>query len=847
MGLLSETFHPTLYSWIKSNCSETHNFLCEMDAVKVTTPAPVQTTTALKPLGCPYGNNWKRHGEYCYWETTYETERLNWFQARTYCQAFGGDLASYQTEKEEDTGVGGARAHFRGLWIGIQRGKEDDIFRWVDGTQMNYTNWEINEPNLKSRSKFCVMHGSDDSQWKLDYCGVRRWFVCKAPLVRSSLMPDLPSFTKIKCNFTTTSAFHNWYLYQDNCYLVVEKKRYSWDTAQTFCQDNGAHLASVHSFEETDFLLTVTSVYPETDFWIGLNSRGLHSSFTWSDETPVDFLYWADSFVANTTERVDNCVIFNKREGSWTSDHCNRLYGVVCKRGINDNLEFTSPPTTPALPGNCQSVWYSLGNKCYKVFGRLWSQRIKWNEAKTECEKHGAVLASIHSNEEQDFLSDLIMETGTSVWIGLQTLEHGTLFQWTDDTRIDYTNWNADEPQFSGDPDDELEGLFEVENSCVEVLHEVEAMGKWNSCGCYRKNAYVCQKSKDPRITQPSEDPFACETVKGWSRLGSSCYKVFNKNSTWIEAQSECRTYEANLVSFRITTVGLFLRRRYTFDDGYYWTGMREMKEDTYVMVTGQRLVNSNWIPGQPQKASIPMDNCVVINNNNRWLVRSCQEQHPFICEWNIDLDKEVTPTKKHECTNSSGGWEDIGGSSCYLFKENERLTWNEAMAYCFRHGGHLTSFHSIDDVKLVQEYLTRNVQSRFLHIGLGRRKDGSYAWVDNSPFDFTNWGIGEPDHSDRNCVEMTVIDGKWNDIDCDEMRRGFICSISKETGSFLEPMAVNATKQEEIISKKLTAGGIFGIVICILVILAVVGVTIYYLYPSKKMKPYLLETEASF
>ncbi|XP_035219429.1 uncharacterized protein LOC118192541, partial [Stegodyphus dumicola] len=67
MGLLSETFHPTLYSWIKSNCSETHNFLCEMDAVKVTTPAPVQTTTALKPLGCPYGNNWKRHGEYCYW------------------------------------------------------------------------------------------------------------------------------------------------------------------------------------------------------------------------------------------------------------------------------------------------------------------------------------------------------------------------------------------------------------------------------------------------------------------------------------------------------------------------------------------------------------------------------------------------------------------------------------------------------------------------------------------------------------------------------------------------------------------------------------------------------------
>ena len=41
------------------------------------------------------------------------------------------------------------------------------------------------------------------------------------------------------------------------------------------------------------------------------------------------------------------------------------------------------------------------GNKCYKFFGTLWSQRVTWAEAKTDCDSMGATLVSIHNRDEQ--------------------------------------------------------------------------------------------------------------------------------------------------------------------------------------------------------------------------------------------------------------------------------------------------------------------------------------------------------------------------------------------------------------------------------------------------------------
>ena len=54
------------------------------------------------------------------------------------------------------------------------------------------------------------------------------------------------------------------------------------------------------------------------------------------------------------------------------------------------------------------------------------------------------------------------------------------------------------------------------------------------------------------------------------------------------------------------------------------------------------------------------------------------------------------------------------------------------------------------------------------------------WRWMDDSPYEYTNWNPGEPSDPDgsegENCVEM-YGDGKWNDVPCDTPN-GFICKV---------------------------------------------------------------------
>ncbi|GFX01121.1 macrophage mannose receptor 1 [Trichonephila clavipes] len=113
--------------------------------------------------------------------------------------------------------------------------------------------------------------------------------------------------------------------------------------------------------EDNSKVVLTGNIIASSDYWIGLSAKGLGSSYTWSDGTPLDFLYWKDESDLNQTERVNTCVTFNQLRGFWTTAHCNRLTGVICKRGVNSSYVFPTQEPTPVLPGNCEQGWYLLG------------------------------------------------------------------------------------------------------------------------------------------------------------------------------------------------------------------------------------------------------------------------------------------------------------------------------------------------------------------------------------------------------------------------------------------------------------------------------------------------------
>ncbi|GFY41585.1 macrophage mannose receptor 1 [Trichonephila inaurata madagascariensis] len=742
LGIKSSKSHPTMFHWDNVDCSAKNSFLCEMTALEKPSTSSEPPPRKL----CPIGYNWKayRNTDYCFWETTYETERLNWYQARQFCQGYGGDLATYSSSNEEDHGLGGAKGHYKGLWFGLERGT-DDVFRWVDGTNLNYTNWNYGEPRIRSY-KYCASHAPGTGRWELDYCGVRRWFVCKAPKVETPTLPDI-KFEKKLCNITTTSVYRQWYLYENHCYLIHDDPKYSWDLAQNFCQDNDAHLTSVHSFNETNFILFAGNIVASSEYWIGLAAKGLGSSYTWSDGTPLDFLYWKDESDLNQTERVNTCVTFNHLRGFWTTSHCNRLLGVICKRGVNSSYVFPTQEPTPVLPGNCEEGWYLLGNQCYKVFGKKWTQRQTWQNAQYRCENESATLASIHNEKQQNFLTDLILEVDDDAWIGLKYFQRETLFQWIDESAFDYADWDVDEPSFSNDEGDSFNYVSVYQRSCVKLNYGRINMGKWND------------------------------------------------------------------------------------------------ESGKYVSLNNKRLAHSNWLAGQPVTISVTMDNCVAVNSDAKWMVRSCRENLNFICEWNSGDEKEVVVDESHLCPKIQG-WIDIGGDLCiktYLLQKS----WNEAMLYCLQHGGSLTTFHSQQDLQLFTNYVNSYFRYTSVHIGLARRKDGSYMWVDYSPVDFVAWDPEDPRSVTKDCVELDMRSEKWRKVLCDGIRRNFFCSASKQRDSNKEALVSNFTRADDMINQKLAIGGIFGIIICLIVVIAIISLTVYYMCPLRRMRSKLLIPDA--
>ena len=123
----------------------------------------------------------------------------------------------------------------------------------------------------------------------------------------------------------------------------------------------------------------------------------------------------------------------------------------------------------------CLTGWKSFQERCYKVF----SETKTWPEAKRYCESVNGNLASITSEQINDFITDLVAKSGVEYpWIG------GKLncdFEWTDGTPFDFTKWDI---QWDGQPNECTQSY-----GCVEIVN-----GKWHDFRCNFQRAFICQK-----------------------------------------------------------------------------------------------------------------------------------------------------------------------------------------------------------------------------------------------------------------------------------------------------------------------------------------------------------------
>lgn len=121
----------------------------------------------------------------------------------------------------------------------------------------------------------------------------------------------------------------------------------------------------------------------------------------------------------------------------------------------------------------------------------------------------------------------------------------------------------------------------------------------------------------------------------------------------------------------------------------------------------------------------------------------------------------ELRDKKAKEAENASS--EPTDGHRYEIFRET--LTWEEAKAACEAKGGHLATITSQEEQKTIESLNTQNSK---LWIGGYKNSAGQWCWVTGEPWEYQNWGDGEPNNSsnvvaDESCVAVWPV--KWNDL----------------------------------------------------------------------------------
>ena len=125
---------------------------------------------------------------------------------------------------------------------------------------------------------------------------------------------------------------------------------------------------------------------------------------------------------------------------------------------------------------NLPDDYFFVSKSWGRVFYKVYSEHYDYDSAKTQCESDGAFLAIPRSEDENDYISDLI--PGQDIWIGINDIDQEGVFVAVDGSNITYTNWAFNEPNNY--------------NNNEDAVHIHSGQTNWNDLATYHQAEFVC-------------------------------------------------------------------------------------------------------------------------------------------------------------------------------------------------------------------------------------------------------------------------------------------------------------------------------------------------------------------
>ncbi|XP_077423723.1 lithostathine-1-beta-like [Vanacampus margaritifer] len=131
-------------------------------------------TTVVKDNSCPKG--WTQLDCYCY---VYEDEERTFADAESVCNILGGNLVSIHSDLENAFILELIRAGDNDdeVWIGLHDAVADTDFIWTDGSDNDFTNFDLSVPEPDETGP-CVQMDESDGLWEDQLCTAENEYVC---------------------------------------------------------------------------------------------------------------------------------------------------------------------------------------------------------------------------------------------------------------------------------------------------------------------------------------------------------------------------------------------------------------------------------------------------------------------------------------------------------------------------------------------------------------------------------------------------------------------------------------------------------------------------------------------
>ncbi|XP_008843960.1 lymphocyte antigen 75 isoform X1 [Nannospalax galili] len=580
----------------------------------------------------------------------------------------------------------------------------------------------------------CILDGDHEGLWcatTLNYEHDQKWGICLKP---------------------ENDCDGNWEKNEQigSCYQFNTQTALSWKEAYVSCQNQGADLLSIHSAAELAYLTGKEDIAKIV--WIGLNQLYSARGWEWSDHKPLKFLNWDPDMPSAPIIGGSSCARMDAESGLWQSVSCEAQLPYVCKKPLNNTVEFTDVWTYSDT--RCDADWLPNNGFC----SLLLNESASWDEAYLKCKAFGGDLISIHSLADVEVVVTKLHseDVKEEIWTGLKNINTPTLFQWSDGTEVTLTYWAENEPNVP----------YNKTPNCVSYLGK---LGQWKVQSCEKKLRYICKK-KGEKMDNTGSDKL-CPPDEGWKRHGKTCYKIYKDE---VPFGTTCNLTITN--RFEQEYLNDMMKKYDKSLQKYFWTGLRDVdSRGEYSWAVGggikQAVTFSNWNFLEPASPG----GCVAMSTGKslgKWEVKNCKSFRALsICKTlsGPQEPEEAAPKPDDPCPE---GWHTFPSSlSCYKIFHIERIVrkrnWEEAERFCQALGAHLPSFSHISGIKNFVNLLKDQFSAqRWLWIGLNKRSpdlQGSWQWSDRTPLSTVIMEKEfQQDYDIRDCAAIKVIDRPW-------------------------------------------------------------------------------------